>query len=211
MSALLAAIKRAGILPIARGLSARDLVPIAGIFLAEGVPVFEVTLNSPDALDLIRTLRAAYSNLYVGVGTVLRPAQAEQALEAGAQFLVSPHIDSRLAEAAYRAGVTWIPGALTPTEILQAREAGAVLIKLFPAAAVGPAYVRHLRGPLPDVELVPTGGISAENAADFISAGAVAVGVGGRLLGPQATDHRWLQREIRLLQSAVTRGREAHA
>lgn len=211
MSALLEAIRRTGIIPMARGLSAGALMGMAEVFIAEGIPLLEVTLNTPGALETIQALRHRYPDLHVGAGTVLRPEQGEQALRAGAQFLVSPHLDPRLAEVAHQGGVPWIPGALTPTEILQARAAGADLIKLFPAVTVGPAYVRQLRGPLPDIALVPTGGISSENAGDFIAAGAVAIGVGTSLLGTQATNHDWLRREIRALQAAVARGRQTHA
>lgn len=207
-----ATIRRLGLVPIARGISVGDLVAGVEVLLAAGVGVLEVTLNTPDALGAIQHLRGTFGGrLCLGAGTVLEAAQAEQAVAAGARFLVTPHVDAEIAAASQHLSVPLIAGALTPTEILQAWRAGAALVKVFPAATVGAEYLHHLRGPLPQVPLVPTGGITADNTAEFIAAGAVAVGVGGSLLGARAKDLAWLQREVVAFLAAVAHGRQAHA
>jgi 2-dehydro-3-deoxyphosphogluconate aldolase/(4S)-4-hydroxy-2-oxoglutarate aldolase len=205
-------LRRAGILPIARGVPAADLEAAAGVLLESGIGVVEVTMNSADAAGTIRRLAGTYEGrLAVGAGTVLDADQAAAAVEAGAEFLVTPHVDESVAAAARRMKVPLIPGALTPTEILRAWRAGAPIVKLFPAVTVGPAYLRQLRGPLPEIPLLPTGGVSVENTAEFIAAGAVAVGVGGALLGRRAGDLAWLRAEVTKFVSAVQRGRQQHA
>ena len=155
--------------------------------LAEaGVRVFEITLDAPsgaEGLAAVRTHLAerGITDAMVGAGTVLTGETVAAAREAGADFAVSPIRDVELVRMAVATGLPFIPGALTPTEIAAAWAAGATLVKLFPASAVGPALVRELRGPLPDVPLLPTGGVDATNAAAFLEAGAVAVGVGSAL------------------------------
>jgi 2-dehydro-3-deoxyphosphogluconate aldolase/(4S)-4-hydroxy-2-oxoglutarate aldolase len=208
----LAPLRRAGILPIARGVPAADLEAAAGILLEVGIGVVEVTMNSTDAAGTIRRLAGMFAGrLVVGAGTVLDADQAAAAVDAGAEFLVTPHVDDAVAAAAHRLKVPLIPGALTPTEILRAWRAGAAIVKLFPAVTVGPPYLRQLRGPLPDIPLLPTGGVSVENTAEFIAAGAVAVGVGGALLGRRAGDRAWLRTEVMKFVAAVQRGRQQHA
>ncbi|HEY3246744.1 MAG TPA: bifunctional 4-hydroxy-2-oxoglutarate aldolase/2-dehydro-3-deoxy-phosphogluconate aldolase [bacterium] len=207
-----AAIRRLGVVPIARGVGLRDLAAAAAVLLAEGMGVVEVTLNTPDAIETIRHLRDVYQDrLVLGAGTVLDAAQAEQAVAAGARFLVTPHVDGDVAAASQRLGVPLIAGALTPTEILQAWRGGAALVKVFPAATVGAEYLTHLRGPLGQIPLVPTGGITVDNTSTFIAAGAAAVGVGGSLLGARANDPAWLRQEIGAFAAAVDRGRRARA
>jgi 2-dehydro-3-deoxyphosphogluconate aldolase/(4S)-4-hydroxy-2-oxoglutarate aldolase len=173
------------VVAIARGLDPSSMVDIAGALIDGGVTAFEVTLNSRSALDAIAAVRAAVpaGRLLVGAGTVLDRASAEAAVGAGAQFLVMPHTDLELIDWAAGRDVPVFPGAFTPTEILAAWRAGATAVKLFPASAVGPSFVRELRGPLPEISLIPTGGVTAENAPDFIRAGAVAVGLGSWLTG----------------------------
>lgn len=205
------AIRSAGIIPIVRGLPAGELLRIARVLLEEGIGVLEISLNIPEALSAATALRDAYRDLTVGVGTVVTPEQVVEAAGAGAQFLVSPHVNHRIASAAREAGLPLIPGALTPSEILQAKADGARLIKLFPADALGPSYIRHLSVPLPDLALVPTGGISAKNAADYIAAGAAAVGVGGSLFGPATRDTARLRSELQALRAAVAQGRRQRA
>lgn len=208
----LAPLRRAGILPIARGVPASDLEAAAGVLLELEIGVVEVTMNSTDAAGTIRRLAGRYEGrLVVGAGTVLDADQAAAAVEAGAAFLVTPHVDESVAAVAHRLEVPVIPGALTPTEILRAWRARAAIVKLFPAVTVGPQYLRQLHGPLPDIPLLPTGGVSVENTAEFIAAGAVAVGVGGALLGRRAGDLAWLRAEITKFVSAVQRGRQQHA
>jgi 2-dehydro-3-deoxyphosphogluconate aldolase / (4S)-4-hydroxy-2-oxoglutarate aldolase len=173
------------VVAIARGLDPSRMVEIAGALIDGGVGAFEVTLNSRSANDAIAAVRAAVpaGRLLVGAGTVLDRALAEAAVGAGAQFLVMPHTDLGLVEWAAGRGLPVFPGAFTPSEILAAWRAGATAVKLFPASAVGPSFVRELRGPLPEIPLIPTGGVTAENAPDFIRAGAVAVGLGSWLTG----------------------------
>jgi len=164
---------------------------VAEALVAGGVRAFEVTLDSPDAIAAIRALAQHHhgdGSLLVGAGTVLDVASARAAVEAGARFLVSPHTDLELVRWAVARRIPIFPGALTPSEIVAAWRAGASAVKLFPASAVGPAYVREMRGPLAAIPLIPTGGVTAENAAAFIAAGAVAVGVGSWLIADGSTD-----------------------
>jgi 2-dehydro-3-deoxyphosphogluconate aldolase/(4S)-4-hydroxy-2-oxoglutarate aldolase len=158
------------------------LLPAAEALLAGGVDVVEFALTTPGALEQIRAGRLRFgAGLLVGAGTVLGPAAAEAALAAGAQFLVAPCVQGPVLDSCRQRGALLIPGAFTPTEIVAALESGAELIKLFPASLGGAGYLRELRGPLPHVQLVPTGGVTMDNARAFLSAGAVALGVGSSL------------------------------
>jgi 2-dehydro-3-deoxyphosphogluconate aldolase / (4S)-4-hydroxy-2-oxoglutarate aldolase len=149
-----------------------------------GVRMIEFSLAMPDALTLLRDCTDRFGDRAVfGAGTVMSAGQANEAVEAGAAYLVSPNVDAEVASAARTLDVLHVPGALTPTEVAGAMALGAQLIKLFPARAVGPAYVRDLLGPFPDARLVPTGGVGEDNAAEYLRAGAVAVAVGGSLVG----------------------------
>jgi 2-dehydro-3-deoxyphosphogluconate aldolase/(4S)-4-hydroxy-2-oxoglutarate aldolase len=145
-----------------------------------GVRVVEVTFTVPDAVSVIREL-AAQSEVVVGAGTVLTLEQAETAVAAGAAFLVSPGLDEQLVRFAAEHDVLMLPGVFTASEVTRARALGVAAVKLFPADAVGPAYLTALRGPFPDLAVMPSGGVSAVNAADWIAAGAVAVGMSGSL------------------------------
>jgi 2-dehydro-3-deoxyphosphogluconate aldolase/(4S)-4-hydroxy-2-oxoglutarate aldolase len=140
-----------------------------------------VTFSTPGAADAIRRVCKELPNALVGAGTVLEIAELEAACDAGAKFLVSPHFDPALLEKARARGVPYLPGALTPTEIVRAWKAGAACVKLFPGSAVGPGYVKAIRGPLPDVPLMPTGGVDEKNLGEWLKAGVVAVGMGGAL------------------------------
>jgi 2-dehydro-3-deoxyphosphogluconate aldolase/(4S)-4-hydroxy-2-oxoglutarate aldolase len=173
------------VVAIARGLDPESLARIADGLLAGGVRAFEVTLNSPGALQAIAGLaeRFAGSPLLVGAGTVLDVSAAEVVHAAGARFLVCPHTDPDVVAWAATRGVPIFPGAFTPTEILAAWRAGATAVKLFPASAVGPTFVREFRGPFQDIPLIPTGGVTLESAPGLIAAGAVAVGIGSWLTG----------------------------
>ena len=173
------------VIAIARRLDPERLARIAEGLLAGGVRAFEVTLDSAGAVDAIAALadRFAGTQLVVGAGTVLDPDAARAAVAAGARFIVSPHTDPAIVAAARDLGVPAFPGALTPSEVLAAWRAGASAVKVFPVSAVGPSFVRELRGPLREVPLIPTGGVSLDNAPALIAAGAVAVGVGSWLIG----------------------------
>lgn len=173
------------IIAIARGLDPERLARIADGLLAGGVHAFEITLDSPGALPAVESLAGRFGGtpLLVGAGTVLDAAAAASAVDAGAGFVVSPHGDAAIVRWAVAAGVPVFPGAMTPTEIVTMWAAGATAIKVFPASAVGPAFVREVRGPLRHVPLMPTGGITAETVGAYIAAGATAVGMGSWLSG----------------------------
>ncbi len=173
------------LIAIGRGLDPASTTAIGEALADAGIRAFEVTLNSRDALGAIRALRARLDGdeLLVGAGTILAVEEAEEAVAAGAQFLVSPHTDVSIVSWAADRGIPCFPGAFTPTEIHLAWRAGASAVKLFPSSAVGPAFVRDFRGPFPQIPLVPTGGVTAETAREFLAAGAVAVGLGGWLMG----------------------------
>lgn len=173
------------LIAIGRGLDPASTTHIGEALADAGIRAFEVTLNSRDALGAIRALRARFRDdeLLVGAGTILDVAEAEDAVQAGARFLVSPHTDVAIVSWAAERGIPCFPGAFTPTEIHAGWSAGASAVKLFPSSAVGPAFVRDFRGPFPQIPLVPTGGVTAESGREFLAAGAVAVGLGGWLMG----------------------------
>jgi 2-dehydro-3-deoxyphosphogluconate aldolase / (4S)-4-hydroxy-2-oxoglutarate aldolase len=152
-----------------------------------GVGAVEITLTVPGAFGLIAALNAEFAgDLLVGAGTVLDPDAARRAVEAGAQFVVSPVFDATVVDQCHQAGVLAVPAALTPTEVLTAWRHGGPLVKLFPARVATPAYVRDLLGPLPDVRLFPTGGIDETAAAAYFEAGVAVVGIGSALMTPAA-------------------------
>jgi 2-dehydro-3-deoxyphosphogluconate aldolase/(4S)-4-hydroxy-2-oxoglutarate aldolase len=190
------------VIAIGRRLERNSVPQVAEALVAGGVRAFEVTLDSPDAIDAIRLLaeRHADGTLLVGAGTVLDMASATAAIQAGARFLVSPHTDVELIKWAAGRRMPFFPGAFTASEILAAWRAGAAAVKLFPASAVGPAYVREMRGPLASVPLIPTGGVTADNAAAFIAAGALGVGVGSWLIADGSPD-RIRQRATQLMSA----------
>jgi 2-dehydro-3-deoxyphosphogluconate aldolase/(4S)-4-hydroxy-2-oxoglutarate aldolase len=181
---LLSRIRDAGVIPVIRADSARTAEAIASALAEAGLTIVEITMTVPDALGAIRaTVRSLGSTAVIGAGTVTTPAMAESAIDAGATFLVTPSLVPAVIETARRLETPIIAGALTPTEITTAVDAGADWIKIFPASAVGgPAYLRALRGPFPSLDLVPTGGVTLDSVRDYIQAGAAAVGVGGELI-----------------------------
>lgn len=173
-----------GVVAIVRGRRAEHLDAVLDALVDSGIRSLEVTLNTPGALEAIRRAGTRFGEeVSVGAGTVRSVADVEDAVAAGAQFLVSPHTDPALGARARELSAAYLPGALTPSEIVAAWNSGASAIKLFPARLGGPRYLRDLREPLPDIPIVPTGGVSAENVAEWFAAGAVAVGVGGSLIG----------------------------
>lgn len=180
-------IRTSKVIAIGRNVPARDVPRVGEALVTGGVHVIELTLNEPEAaaLESIAALARVADDLgvLVGAGTVLSVAAAQRAVDAGARFIVSPHTDRELVGWCAAQGVPAFPGALSPTEILAAWTAGASAVKLFPAAAVGTGYLKQLAGPFPSIPLVPTGGVSAETAGDWIAAGGVAVGMGSWLIG----------------------------
>lgn len=173
-----------GIVPVVRATSAKQAISAAVAVAAGGITIVEVTMTVPGALDAISQLiKTLGSEVIVGAGTVLDAQAARQCFDAGAEFLVSPGLDLGTIKAAQDAGKLIMAGALTPTEVITAWKAGADFVKVFPASAVGgAAYLKALRGPLPQVPLVPTGGVNLNTAADFLRAGASALGIGGELV-----------------------------
>jgi 2-dehydro-3-deoxyphosphogluconate aldolase/(4S)-4-hydroxy-2-oxoglutarate aldolase len=180
--------ERTGIVPVVRAKNAEQAWLACRSLRAGGIDVLEVTMTVPDAINLIRELVAQFGNeVLVGAGTVLDAETARACIRAGAEFIVSPGFDADIVRAAHEADKPALPGALTPTEIMAATRAGADIIKLFPASAMGGAkYLRSLRAPFEHARFLPTGGVNAETARDFIAAGAVALGVGSELIDAQA-------------------------
>ena len=180
-------VRESRIIAIGRNVPAADVPRIAEALVAGGVHVMELTLNEPEeaALASIEALARAADDLdaLVGAGTVLSVDAARRAVDAGARFIVSPHTDPETIAWCAANGIPSFPGALSPTEILRAWNARASAVKLFPAAAVGPGYLKQIAGPLPHIPFVPTGGVSAGTAADWMAVGAVALGIGGWLIG----------------------------
>jgi len=179
-----------GIIPVVRATSAEFAQRAAEAVCAGGIPIVEITMTVPGAVDLIRRLSQSIGKeVVIGAGTVLNQEAANRCIDAGAQFLVSPGFDERTLRLASARNVLTIPGALTPTEIMAARAAGADIIKVFPCGTVGGAkYIKALKGPFPDVPLIPTGGVNLETAASFVEAGAFALGVGGELISASALE-----------------------
>ncbi|MDO8587460.1 MAG: bifunctional 4-hydroxy-2-oxoglutarate aldolase/2-dehydro-3-deoxy-phosphogluconate aldolase [Armatimonadota bacterium] len=172
-----------GIVAVVRGESAEPVFKAIDAVLKGGVTVVEVTFTVPGALEIIRQLRLELpDNVVLGAGTVIDAKRAADAIGAGAEFLVAPNLNLDVIRTAVDAGKVVMPGALTPTEVVTAWQAGADLIKIFPANVMGPGYLKDLHGPLPQVRFIPTGGIDLSNAADYIKAGAAALGVGGSLI-----------------------------
>ena len=172
-----------GIIPVIRAASEEDALFAAEAALAGGVDVVEITMTVPGATSVISRIAETLPGILVGAGTVLNAEAAQRCLDAGAQFLVSPGINLKTLEFAQRKSVLMLAGALTPTEVMSAWEFGADLVKIFPCSQVGGAsYIRALKGPFPDIPLVPTGGVNLDTCAEFIAAGASALGVGGELI-----------------------------
>lgn len=177
----------AGVVAVIRAHSKDQLVGIAESLLAGGVPAIEVTMSTPNAIAGIEMLANRFGDTAVlGVGTVMNAATAEDAIAAGAQFVVSPMFDEKVVAAAQKLGKIVIPGAFTPTEILRAWVAGADVVKVFPSTGLGPQYFKDLLAPLPQLRLTPTGGVDVKNAGDWIRAGAVFVGAGSSLISKDA-------------------------
>jgi 2-dehydro-3-deoxyphosphogluconate aldolase/(4S)-4-hydroxy-2-oxoglutarate aldolase len=177
-------IKDIGVIPVVRATSAEEAMRAIDAIREGGISVLEITMTVPRAVKLIEAVAKRYGNeALVGAGTVLDPETATACVESGAQFVVSPALNLETIACCRRLEIAVMPGALTPTEVVQAWNAGADFVKVFPAGAVGgPSYLKSLKAPLPQIELVPTGGVSLKTAADFIRAGAAALGIGADLV-----------------------------
>ena len=183
-SAAMATILQDRALAVVRAPAIPDPVALSNALAQSGIRAVELTFTTPGVLDYLSA--AASSDAVLGMGTVCTADQAKAAIGAGAQFLVTPGIRSEVAKAGSDSGIPVIMGALTPTEILVALDLGAAAVKIFPASAFGPRYFKDLRGPFPEVALIPSGGVNAGNAADFLAHGAVAVTAGTDVVSPQA-------------------------
>ncbi len=204
-------LKESGILGIIRVHQAEDLVRIAQALQEGGLDCVEITMTTPGALRAIEEATGRLDGVLMGAGTVLDAATARQAILAGAKFLVTPTVELDVIEMARRYGVVVIAGAMTPTEILTAWESGADMVKVFPAEILGPGYLKAVHGPLPQIPLVPTGGVTAETAGEFIHAGAAMVCAGGWLVDKQAVAegrYEVLAKRARQLVDAVSKAKE---
>jgi len=182
-----AGIEQAGVIAVIRIKEAERLREIVDALVEGGVRVLEVTMTVPGAVDLIRALAPSLRpGVLLGAGTVLDGDTASRVIDAGARFVVSPVFKRELIEVCHRHDAAVMPGCFSPTEILAASDAGADFVKVFPATALGPSFFRDVRGPLPSVKLIPTGGVTIDNAGEWIRAGAAAVGVGTALLDANA-------------------------
>src|SRR5713101_1091270 len=193
-----------GIVAVVRSPDSQQLVEVARALADGGVSVIEITMSVPNALEVLRQVRQALGDrILLGAGTVLDPETARAVLLAGAEFIVAPTVNVDVIRLCQRYDKLVMPGAFTPTEILSAWEAGADIVKVFPAEVVGPAYFKAVRGPLPQIRLMPTGGVDLNTAADFLRAGACCLGVGGQLVEPKAVADRNFDRIRELARQYV--------
>jgi 2-dehydro-3-deoxyphosphogluconate aldolase / (4S)-4-hydroxy-2-oxoglutarate aldolase len=201
-----------GILPAIRVPSAEDALFAAGEMFQWGIPVVELTMTVPGAIGVITELARSHPKLIVGAGTVLDIETARACVDAGAAFVTSPGLDTKIVEFAVKYNVAAIPGALTPTEVMLAHDVGADLIKIFPCSAVGgPNYITALKAPFPHVPFIASGGVDQITASHFIRAGAVALGIGEKLIPPEAVqrrDHNWIHELSGRFLDIVRRARE---
>lgn len=180
-----------GVIAVIRKCDPESILPLAHALLQGGVIALEITMESPGSLEMIESLRNEFNDeVIVGAGTVLDGETAKMAIAAGAEFILSPSINQQMIEVTKRYGKLCVPGAMTPTEILTAYEKGADMVKVFPAGSLGPNYLKDVKGPLGHIPLIPTGGVGLENVAEFIKAGAIAVGVGGSLIDRDSIKNR---------------------
>lgn len=180
-----------GIVAVVRSAESAPLVDVCRALADGGVDVAEITFTVPDALEVLKAARKALGDrMLLGAGTVLDPETARAAFLAGAEYIVSPTLDTEVIAMARRYGKLVMPGCFTPTEILKAWQAGADIIKVFPAEVVGPAYFKAVRGPLPQIRMMPTGGVDLNTAASFLEAGACCLGIGSQLIDPKAVSAR---------------------
>ncbi len=186
-AAVLKSLQEIGLVPVLRAESVEQALLLAGAIAEGGVSVLEVTMTVPGAIQVMRTLAKQRPDILVGAGTVLDAETARMCILEGAQFVVSPALNLKTIEMCHRYSIAVLPGALTPTEVVHAWQAGADVVKIFPASALGGAkYLTALRGPLPHVKLIPTGGVSLATAKEFLEAGAFALGVGSDLANTKA-------------------------
>jgi len=204
-----------GVVAVIRLQDGSKLRAVVNALARGGITALEVTMTVPRAIELIAEIAPSMPpGFLLGAGTVVDPDTARAAVKAGARYIVSPVFRPAVIEASHAAGAAAMPGCFSPTEILAAWDAGADVVKVFPATALGPAYFKDLKGPMPQVRLMPTGGVSLENAAEWIRAGAVAVGVGGALVDAKlvaAGDFAGITERARRFVERVRQARETSA
>ncbi len=197
-------IERARFVAILRGDFSGAWLDLGSVLVESGVEAIEVTMTCPDASLAIKALSERYgAQAAIGAGTVLTPEQVDQAMEAGARYIVAPNTNPGVVAHCQERGVLVIPGAFTPTEIEHAYNLGAGMVKLFPAMPLGPAYLRNIRGPYPHIPIIVTGGIGVEDITAFLDAGATAVGMVGKLVSPDALEPGGLDRLRERAQRAI--------
>ncbi len=185
--AVLKALKEIGLVPVLRAESVEKALALAEAIAAGGVTVLEITMTVPGAIQVMRQLTEKRPDILIGAGTVLDAETARMCILEGAKFVVSPALNLKTIEMCHRYSIAALPGALTPTEVVTAWEAGADVVKIFPASAMGGAkYLASLKAPLPQVEMIPTGGVSQTTAMEFLESGAFALGVGADLVNTKA-------------------------
>jgi len=202
--AVAARIHKTGLVAIVRGnFSKEQVLNIGRVLRDNGVPVMEVTLNTTSALESITQLREQFGGeMVIGAGTVRTAAQFDQALAAGAEFTVAPNLDMETVRVAVQNDILHLPGVFTPTEAQNAYVAGCKIVKLFPSDIMGPRYIKAIRAPLDDIGIVPTGGISADNIADYVNVGIVAAGIGSALVTGPTQDLADLAKRAQALRNA---------
>lgn len=210
---MLERIGKAGIVPAVRAASAADALFSSESVFSGGIPIVEITMTTPDAIGVISQLIRSNPGVIVGAGTVLDLDTARACLDAGSAFLTTTGLDPEIVRFAHQHDILIIPGALTPTEVMMARKAGAAFIKVFPCSSVGgPSYIRALRNPFPETRLIASGGVTQQSAADYIRAGADALGVGRDLLPSDAVRARnsdWIRELARRFIEMVQQARNA--
>jgi 2-dehydro-3-deoxyphosphogluconate aldolase / (4S)-4-hydroxy-2-oxoglutarate aldolase len=207
-----ARIEEIGIIPAIRVSSAQDALFAADAISSGGIPIVELTMTVPGAIDVISDLVRNSPRMIVGAGTVWDKETAQRCLDAGAQFLTSTGLDLGVVEFAVKQGIAVFPGALTPTEVMTAWKAGADFVKIFPCSQLGGvSYIRTLKAPFPQIPLIASGGVNQQTAADFILAGAVALGIGGELIPRKAIELRQPHRIRELAHRFVGRVKDARA
>ncbi|MBI3922906.1 MAG: bifunctional 4-hydroxy-2-oxoglutarate aldolase/2-dehydro-3-deoxy-phosphogluconate aldolase [Armatimonadetes bacterium] len=180
-----------GVVAILRANSSAELLEVAKALHAGNVTPIEVTMTTPNALEVVRQVKSELGDRVVmGVGTVLDPETARAAILAGAEYIVSPVVNEATIRLCRRYGIPVMPGAFTPTEVLRAWDSGADVVKIFPTSSVGPEYIKDLKGPFPQIPMIPTGGVNVDTAGAFIKAGACAVGAGSSLVDKKAVKER---------------------
>ncbi len=190
MGKVLDKIYETGLVSIIRGIYETKITQTVKALLDGGIKVLEITFDTPGAAGMIEKIKKEFGNeITIGAGTVLDPETARTAILSGADFILSPSLNTKVIEICSRYGKLAVPGVLTPTEMVNALEAGAQIIKLFPARIFGPAYIKDIKGPLKQVDIMAVGGISLENAGEFIKSGAMSLGIGSELVNTRLVDN----------------------